>query len=403
MRLKSITKKGKVMVDTVLYQYMDEMLRQTTEKHFRYIYKEIDWSARMIGIVGPRGVGKSTMLRQHILRQTDRDKILYVSADFVYFNTHSLIYLADEFIKDGGTRLFIDEIHKYKNWSQELKQIFDVHPELQIVFTGSSVLDIYKGLADLSRRVLIFHMQGLSFREFLLIRYDIEAPVYSLEDIIAQRVEIPGVAHPLPLFREYLAKGYYPFSNEPGFELRINQIVQQTIESDIAQYADLKPATARKLKQLLGVVSSLAPYKPNYDNLAKEVGISKNNVADYLTYLEKAGLIGLLRDNTAGMRQLGKIEKVYVDNTSLMNVLANGNPNIGNVRETFFFNQMRVRNDILGSRVSDFFISPYTFEVGGKSKGRRQIEDVDNGRIVKDDIETGHGIVIPLWTFGMNY
>ncbi len=391
------------MVDTVLYQYMDEMLRQTTEKHFRYIYKEIDWSARMIGIVGPRGVGKSTMLRQHILRQTDRDKILYVSADFVYFNTHSLIYLADEFIKDGGTRLFIDEIHKYKNWSQELKQIFDVHPELQIVFTGSSVLDIYKGLADLSRRVLIFHMQGLSFREFLLIRYDIEAPVYSLEDIIAQRVEIPGVAHPLPLFREYLAKGYYPFSNEPGFELRINQIVQQTIESDIAQYADLKPATARKLKQLLGVVSSLAPYKPNYDNLAKEVGISKNNVADYLTYLEKAGLIGLLRDNTAGMRQLGKIEKVYVDNTSLMNVLANGNPNIGNVRETFFFNQMRVRNDILGSRVSDFFISPYTFEVGGKSKGRRQIEDVDNGRIVKDDIETGHGIVIPLWTFGMNY
>lgn len=391
------------MVDTVLYQYMDEMLRQTTEKHFRYIYKEIDWSARMIGIVGPRGVGKSTMLRQHILRQTDRDKILYVSADFVYFNTHSLIYLADEFIKDGGTRLFIDEIHKYKNWSQELKQIFDVHPELQIVFTGSSVLDIYKGLADLSRRVLIFHMQGLSFREFLLIRYDIEAPVYSLEDIIAQRVEIPGVAHPLPLFREYLAKGYYPFSNEPGFELRINQIVQQTIESDIAQYADLKPATARKLKQLLGVVSSLAPYKPNYDNLAKEVGISKNNVADYLTYLEKAGLIGLHRDNTAGMRQLGKIEKVYVDNTSLMNVLANGNPNIGNVRETFFFNQMRVRNDILGSRVSDFFISPYTFEVGGKSKGRRQIEDVDNGRIVKDDIETGHGIVIPLWTFGMNY
>lgn len=379
------------------------MLRQTTEKHFRYIYKEIDWSARMIGIFGPRGVGKSTMLRQHILRQTDRDKILYVSADFVYFNTHSLIYLADEFIKDGGTRLFIDEIHKYKNWSQELKQIFDVHPELQIVFTGSSVLDIYKGLADLSRRVLIFHMQGLSFREFLLIRYDIEAPVYSLEDIIAQRVEIPGVAHPLPLFREYLAKGYYPFSNEPGFELRINQIVQQTIESDIAQYADLKPATARKLKQLLGVVSSLAPYKPNYDNLAKEVGISKNNVADYLTYLEKAGLIGLLRDNTAGMRQLGKIEKVYVDNTSLMNVLANGNPNIGNVRETFFFNQMRVRNDILGSRVSDFFISPYTFEVGGKSKGRRQIEDVDNGRIVKDDIETGHGIVISLWTFGMNY
>lgn len=391
------------MVDTLLYQYMEEMLRQTTEKHFRYIYDEIEWQARMIGVVGPRGVGKSTMLLQHIKRQADHSKMLYVSADFVYFNTHTLVYIADELVKDGGTHLFIDEIHKYKNWSQELKQIYDVHPELHIVFTGSSILDIYKGLADLSRRALIYHLQGMSFREFLLIRHEIDAPVYSLEDIINQRASIPDVSHPLPLFREYLANGYYPFGNEPGFGLRINQIVQQTIESDIAQYADLKPATARKLKQLLSVVSSLAPYKPNYDSLAKEISISKNNVADYLTYLEKAGLLGLLRDNTSGMRSLGKIEKVYVDNPNLMNVLSNGSPNIGNVRETFFYSQMRVRNDVLVSRESDFCIAPYTFEVGGKGKGRKQIEKVADGRIVKDDIETGHGIVIPLWAFGMNY
>lgn len=391
------------MVDTLLYQYMEEMLRQTTEKHFRYIYDEIEWQARMIGVVGPRGVGKSTMLLQHIKRQADHSKMLYVSADFIYFNTHTLVYIADELVKDGGTHLFIDEIHKYKNWSQELKQIYDVHPELHIVFTGSSILDIYKGLADLSRRALIYHLQGMSFREFLLIRHEIDAPVYSLEDIINQRASIPDVSHPLPLFREYLANGYYPFGNEPGFGLRINQIVQQTIESDIAQYADLKPATARKLKQLLSVVSSLAPYKPNYDSLAKEISISKNNVADYLTYLEKAGLLGLLRDNTSGKRSLGKIEKVYVDNPNLMNVLSNGNPNIGNVRETFFYSQMRVRNDVLVSRESDFCIAPYTFEVGGKGKGRKQIEKVADGRIVKDDIETGHGIVIPLWAFGMNY
>lgn len=387
----------------MLYQYMEEMLRQTTEKHFRYIYDEIEWQARMIGVVGPRGVGKSTMLLQHIKRQADHSKMLYVSADFIYFNTHTLVYIADELVKDGGTHLFIDEIHKYKNWSQELKQIYDVHPELHIVFTGSSILDIYKGLADLSRRALIYHLQGMSFREFLLIRHEIDAPVYSLEDIINQRASIPDVSHPLPLFREYLANGYYPFGNEPGFGLRINQIVQQTIESDIAQYADLKPATARKLKQLLSVVSSLAPYKPNYDSLAKEISISKNNVADYLTYLEKAGLLGLLRDNTSGKRSLGKIEKVYVDNPNLMNVLSNGNPNIGNVRETFFYSQMRVRNDVLVSRESDFCIAPYTFEVGGKGKGRKQIEKVADGRIVKDDIETGHGIVIPLWAFGMNY
>lgn len=391
------------MIDPVLYQYMEEMLRQTTVEHFRYIYSEIDWGARMIGIEGPRGVGKSTMLLQHIKRQADHSRMLYVSADFLYFNAHTLAYVADELVKEGGTHLFIDEIHKYKNWSQELKQIYDVHPGLQVVFTGSSVLDIHKGLADLSRRALIYHMQGLSFREFLLIRHGIPAPAFSLDDIVGLRARIPGVAHPLPLFREYLAKGYYPFSDEPGFELRLNQIVQQTIESDIAQYADLKPATARKLKQLLGVVSSLAPYKPNFDSLGKEVGISKNNVADYLTFLEEAGLLGLLRDDTAGMRQLGKIEKVYVDNPNLMHVLANGHPNVGNMRETFFFNQTRVRNDVLASRLSDFFISPYTFEVGGKKKGKRQIEEAENGRIVRDDIETGHGIVIPLWTFGLNY
>lgn len=379
------------------------MLRQTTEKHFRYIYDEIDWKARMIGIVGPRGVGKSTMLRQHIKRQADYGKMLYVSADFMYFSTHTLVNLADELVKEGGTHLFVDEIHKYKNWSQELKQIYDVHPSLHVVFTGSSVLDIYKGLADLSRRVLMYHLQGLSFREYLLIQYDIPVKRYSLEEIVGNKVSLPEVPHPLPLFREFLAKGYYPFSNEPGFEIRVNQIVQQTIESDIAQYADLKPATARKLKQLLVVVSALAPYKPNYDNLAQEVSISKNNVADYLTLLERAGLLGLLRDDTSGMRALGKIEKVYIDNPSLMTVLAGGQPNIGNLRETFFFNQMRVKNDILVSRVSDFYIAPYTFEVGGKGKGRKQIEDVENGRIVKDDIETGHGIVIPLWTFGLNY
>lgn len=391
------------MVENILYEYMAEMLRQTTQTHFRYIYNKIDWQARMFGIVGPRGVGKSTMILQHIKQHFSGQHMLYISADFLYFNTHTLAYVADEFVKEGGNALFIDEIHKYKNWSQELKQIYDVHPELHIVFTGSSILDLYKGMADLSRRALLYHMQGLSFREYLLIQHNIPAPVAGLDDIINQKVEIPGVAHPLPLFRQYLRNGYYPFSNEPGFDLRINQIVQQTIESDLAQYADLKPATARKLQQLLMVVATLVPFKPNYENLATEIGISKNNVADYLTYLEKSGLLTLLRDDTAGLRLLGKIEKVYLDNPNLMYALATDMPNIGNVRETFFLNQMRVNNSVMGSRVSDFTIRQYTFEVGGKKKGRQQIENVENGIIVKDDIEAGHANIIPLWYFGMNY
>jgi predicted AAA+ superfamily ATPase len=246
-------------------------------------------------------------------------------------------------------------------------------------------------------------MQGLSFREYLLLFHGVDAPVYTLDDILRNEVNIPEVEHPLPLFRKYLATGYYPFSMEPGFAQRINQVVQQTMEVDIAQYADMKPATTRKLKQMLTVISGLAPYKPSFDNLAREISVSKNNVPDYLVYLEQAGMLSLLRDNTSGMRALGKIEKVYIDNPSLMTALAGGKPDIGNLRETFFFNQMRVNNPIMVSRESDFYINPYTFEIGGRKKGRKQIENVMNGRIVKDNIETGHGIVIPLWNFGMNY
>jgi predicted AAA+ superfamily ATPase len=398
-----IAQNSKDMIDTILYQYMNEMLSQTTQEHFRYLHKEIDWRARLIGITGPRGVGKSTMLLQHI-KKANEPQSLYVSVDNLYFNNHTIVYLADEFIKEGGKHLYIDEIHKYKGWSQELKQIYDVHPDLQIVFTGSSILDIKKGQADLSRRVLMYHLQGLSFREYLLLFHGIDAPVFTLNDILNQRVSIPNVAHPLPLFREYLSTGYYPFAIEPGFTQRINQVVQQTVDVDIAQFANMKPATTRKLKQMLAIISTLAPYKPNFENLAQEISVSKNNVPDYLVYLSQAGLLGILRDNTLGMRSLGKIEKVYIDNPSLMTAIASGNPDIGNLRETFFYNQMRVNHPMMtASKESDFFISPYTFEIGGKKKGKKQIENVENGRIVKDDIETGHGIVIPLWYFGMNY
>ena len=230
-------------------------------------------------------------------------------------------------------------------------------------------------------------------------------PVYSLEQILKheEAAVLDKVEHPLIYFKQYLKTGYYPFSNEPDFALRIEQIVRQTIESDIAQYADLKASTARKLIQLMGVISGIAPMKPNADSLSQEVGVSKNNIPDYLVYLEKAGMIGQLRDNTGGLRGLGKVEKVYIDNPSLMTVLAYGNPEIGNLRETFFYNQTRVNNKVLSSRVSDFAIGDYTFEVGGKKKGNKQIEDVPNGIVVKDDIEYGSLHTIPLWAFGLNY
>ncbi|MBR6251052.1 MAG: ATP-binding protein [Bacteroidales bacterium] len=390
------------MIDNSLYEYMHILLKDTPLSFHRYIYDKISWDSRLIGIVGPRGIGKSTMILQHISEHSEEHN-LFVMADNMYFANHTLYELADEFVKDGGTHLYIDEVHKYKGWARELKQIYDTHRDLKVTFTGSSVLDIFSGEADLSRRALFYTMQGLSFREYLLLFHGIGTGVFSLEEIIAQKASIPDVAHPLPLFRQYLATGYYPFSNEEGFSMRIEQIVRQTIENDIPQYADMKASTARKLKHLLAIVSQLVPFKPNADNLSREISVSKNNIAEYFIYLEKAGMIGQLRDDTGGIRNLGKIEKVYIDNTNLMNVLSSGKADIGNIRETFFYNQMRVNNDVLSSRVSDFCINQYTFEIGGRKKGQKQIENVSNGIVVRDDIEFGHANIVPLWAFGLNY
>ena len=383
---------------------MREELQATPIEFNRYLMNEIPWEDRMIGILGPRGVGKSTLVKQHILSDgQEMDKYLYVSADHTYLSAHTLTELADRFVMEGGRHLVIDEIHKYAGWSRELKQIYDIHSDLQVIFTGSSILDISRGAADLSRRALMFEMQGLSFREYLGLFKSIHLPAASLAEIVGNQVTLPGDIRPIPLFREYLGKGYYPFSSQPRFDVRIQQVVSQTLEVDIPQYADMTPATSRKLKRLLAIISKLAPFKPNMLNLSVELKVSKNDIPNYLYFLEKSGMIGQLRDDTGGLRGLGKLEKVFIDNPSLMSVLAGGIPDIGNLRETFFYNQMRVRNDVTSSRISDFQIGSYTFEVGGHGKGKRQLAKADKGIVVRDDIEYGHGEFVPLWAFGMNY
>lgn len=391
------------MVDESLYAYMRLQLELTTSNFRRYLYDTVNWKARMVAITGARGVGKSTMVLQYIKSLSSDYKTLYVSADHTYFSTNSLIKVADDFSKDGGKLLVIDEIHRYPDWSRELKQIYDTHPDLRVIFTGSSILDILDGVADLSRRVLPYTLYGLSFREYLLLFHGITCSKFTLDDILAGKAIIDGVLHPLPLFRQYLESGYYPFAIEGDFPLRMQNVITKTIESDISQYADLKASTAKKLKKMLAIISKLAPFKPNADGLASEIGVSRNNVPDYLELLERAQLIGQLRDDTGGIRGLGKVEKVYIDNPSLMSVLSGGEANIGNMRETFFYNQMRVGNDVISSRVSDFKIGDRTFEIGGKNKGQKQIANVSNSFIVKDDIEFAHDNIIPLWAFGLNY
>lgn len=391
------------MVDESLYAYMRLQLELTCSDFHRYLYNDVNWNARMIAITGARGVGKSTMVLQYVKTQISDCKVLYISADHTFFTTHTLVEVADDFSKEAGSLLVIDEVHKYPDWSRELKQIYDTHPDMKVIFTGSSVLDIIDGVADLSRRVLHYTMYGLSFREYLELFHHISVQRYSLEEILDGKAHIEGMLHPLPAFREYLSEGYYPFAIEGDFPLRMQNVITKTIESDIAQYAGLRATTAKKLKKMLAVISGLAPYKPNADNLALEIGISRNSVQDYLSLLERAQLIGQLRDDTGGIRGLGKVEKVYIDNPSLMRVLSGGKTDVGNMRETFFYNQMRVKNDVISSRQSDFKIEKYTFEVGGRKKGKKQIEDISDSFIVKDDIEFAQGNVIPLWAFGLNY
>lgn len=390
-------------MDISLVEFMEIQLKLTTSTFRRYMYGQVSWESRMFGLVGPRGVGKSTMILQYIKEHKDLRRILYVSADQFYFSSHTLIDVVDEFAKEGGEQIFIDEIHKYENWSRELKQIYDAHPDVKVGFTGSSVLDIYKGFSDLSRRAPIFEMQGLSFREYLQLFHDIKVPVYSLDDVLGLKAQIANVNHPLPLFRDYLQKGYYPFAGESDYKLKLRQVVNQTMEVDIPQYANMNASTGRKLKKLLAIIAQSVPFKPVMDSLATVIGVSRNVLPDYFLHMEQAGMIGQLRDDTGGIRGVGKVEKVYLDNTSLAYLLGKEATDIGNIRETFFYNQMRVTADVISSRVSDFEIDGKTFEVGGKKKGKKQISNALEGYIVKDDIEYGSVNIIPLWAFGLTY
>jgi len=390
------------MIEASLLQYMQEQLRLTSLNFKRYLYNKIDWNKRLLCITGSRGVGKSTMVKQHII-ETPEEHNLYISADHSYFTTHSLIELADEFVKEGGEHLYIDEIHKYEGWSREIKQIYDTHPALKVLITGSSILDLLDGEADLSRRMVMQHLYGLSFREYLEFIHQITVRVYTLEEILAGKAQPDVIPHPLPLFRQYLRTGYYPFSIEGDFYDRMQNVIRQTMESDIPHYAKMSPSTGRKLRRMLSIIAQNAPYKPEAQSLANELQISRNNVPDYLLYMEKAEMIGQLRDDTGGMRGLGKIEKVYLGNTNIQYTLVGEKAEIGNVRETFFYNQLHATHDIIASRVSDFCVDKYTFEVGGRKKGKKQISDVPNGFVVRDEIEYAAQQTIPLWAFGLMY
>jgi predicted AAA+ superfamily ATPase len=386
-----------------LFQYSNQLISQVDTTFSRYMYHQINWQNRLVGLVGARGIGKTTLLLQYIKNNLDPRQTLYVTAEDFYFSTKRFTDLASDFVKAGGKYLFIDEIHKYPEWSKELKLIYDYHHDLKVVFTGSSILDIKKGSADLSRRAVVYTMQGLSFREYLILFHNINLPTYALNKVLHHQIKLPDLQHPLPLFREYLKTGYYPFATEEDFKQKLKQVVNQTLEIDIPTYASMHMSTGRKLKQLLAIVSKSVPFKPNMSKIAAMLNISRNNIADYLHYIEDTGMIIQLRSEIEGIRALSKVDKVYLENTNLIYALADENENKGNIRETFFLNQLNAKFTLTSSKIADFKIDDMDFEVGGKHKGLKQIKNAQKGYVVKDDIETGYLNTIPLWQFGFLY
>lgn len=387
-----------------LFSRFQRLLSETNTDFLRYLHDKIIWTDRMIAIVGARGVGKTTMMLQRIKLHHNISDTLYVTADDMYFADHKLLDLAEQFVKMGGKYLFIDEIHRYANWSKELKLIYDYLPHLQVVFTGSSMLDIYRGTDDLSRRVQLYTLHGMSFREYLNLRYHLQLQQLSLDDVLHHNVAFDGVDYPLAAFKDYLNNGYYPFSREVGlYHERLRQIVQLILDVDIPQFANMNAATSQKLKQLLAIIAKSVPFKPNYSKIASIMGVSRDVLPDYILYMERAGLVNRLFTATTGIRELGKVAKIYLNNTNLAYALGGANTDIGNIRETFFFNQLSVKADVRESPVSDFLVDGFTFEIGGRKKGGKQIADTGNAYIVKDDIEFGFANTIPLHHFGMLY
>lgn len=398
-------------MDEMLFQNYIRLLDATNTRYFRYLYKEIDWNNRLIGITGSRGTGKTTMILQHIKNSfTDRRKALYVSLDNIWFTKNSLLELADRFHAYGGTHLFVDEVHRYPNWSIEIKNIYDSYPALHIVFTGSSILEIYKSNADLSRRAITYHLLGLSFREFLNFEMNKEFPVYVLEEILSNHQnivsEIITKIKVLPEFKKYLEYGYYPFYKEglKSYSLRLQNIVNTILENDLPSVESVEYSTILKIKKMLMIISSLVPYSPNLTALSSEIETNRTSAIRYLGYLQKAGLIRMLPAQGGGMSLMNKPEKIYLDNTNLIHSLAVANVNGGNERETFFANQCAANYKISASKQGDFMIdNKYIFEVGGRNKTFKQIKDIKDSFVVMDDIESGFGNKIPLWLFGFTY
>lgn len=381
-------------------------LSLTPMSYFRSFHDIINWDSRLICIMGQKGVGKSTLMLQHIKKHNDLSETLYVSADNMYFAGHTLYELAGNFFLQGGKHLYIDEIHKYKGWSTEIKNIYDDYPTLQIIYSGSCLLALKKGnKADLSRRSIPYEMPGLSFREFLNIRNGWNLKTSTLEEILHGKVDFPyGEHRPLKYYKEYCKVGFYPFFQEGDAEIRLQNAILATVEDDIPAYAEMTVAATVKLKKLMYILSKSVPFKPSNDTLGRDLNLSRNTIPDYIEYLETSGLFNALREPGHSDNLLARIEKLYLGNSNIAFSLSeNGIIDDGNMRETNFLAWTSQVCTPTSSKISDFEINGITFEVGGKNKNGSQIRNAEKGYLIKDNLEYASGQSIPIWMFGFLY
>jgi len=395
-----------------LFRKYSNKLQRIETNFVRSLMHDINWNARLIGIKGARGVGKTTLLLQY-MKLTFKDQLeasLYVSLDSFGFKDKTLVGLADDFVRNGGKYLFLDEVYKYENWAQELKNIYDDHPELKVVFTGSSLLEILNARADLSRRAIVYHMQGLSFREYLEMETGQKFDKVALEAILENHLKIAALINgrlkPFQYFDNYLKFGYYPFYKEEKdlYEQRLEEVINMMLEIELPLLRGVEVGLVPKIKQLLAIIAESVPFIPNVSALSDKIGVNRATMMSYLHYLEEVGLTVNLQKEAKGTVKLQKPAKIYLENTNLMFALSSLKTNRGNARETFFANQVGYKNKLKHHEKTDFFVNDlYSFEIGGKDKSKKQIEGMENAFVVADDIEYGFQNKIPLWLFGFLY
>jgi len=392
-----------------LYEAYYSKMAQTSTDFVRYLYDEINWEAHIIGIKGARGVGKTTMLIQRIKLNfaDDYEKALYASLDNLWFNTHSLMDLVRYLDMRGIRHLFLDEVHKYKGWAQTIKNISDIYPRMQIVYTGSSLLEIDHSQVDMSRRQTLYTLTGMSFREYLAYEGVAKLEKCMLGDLLAHHVNIAAeiTAHTdvMAYFGDYLHHGYYPFYKEAGrdYLTRLRETVTAVIDSDVPAVENFEFETLDKIKKMLLIIAAQVPFVPRISALCEQVATTRNMALKILYLLDKAQLLQLVTQREKSYKNLVKPEKILLGNPNLMYALAE-NPETGTVRETFFACQLAEAGSVTSPDKGDYLVNGrYLFEVGGRRKTFKQIKDVPDSFLAVDDTLVGQGNKIPLWMFGM--